>query len=176
MQGDDEITKTHTVLDLFKTPNLRKITLILWFSWAVNSFIYYGFSLNMSDFGGNFYITFLLSGLIELPSILSTVLLLRFIGRSKLFPLAMTLTAVSCFAVIPSKGEWLKVMFALLGKFGVISAWDIMSVQAPELFPTILRHTGMGSSSVVGRVGSISAPFMKNLVINNNFFNDLLIF
>ena len=165
MQRDDEITKTHTVLDLLKTPNLRKVTLIMWYLWIVNALIYYGFSFNMSDFGGNFYVTFLLSGLVELPSQLLSALFLRFIGRRNLFVIFMLMTAISCLAIIPSKSEWMKVSFALLGKFGVSSSWNVMSIHGPELFPTILRNTGIGSSSVVGRIGSLSAPFMKNLVI-----------
>ena len=164
MQSEDEQDKSHSILDLFKTPNLRKITLIFWYESAVNALVYYGFSLNMSDFGGNFYISFLLGGLVEIPSFLLTAFLLRFIGRRKLFAIFMLLTAVSCFAVIPAKEVRLKVMFALLGKFGVNSSLAVMGVHGPEMFPTVLRQTGMGSSSVVARIGSICAPFMKNLV------------
>jgi len=130
-----------------------------------NALLYYGISFNMSDFGGNFYITFLLSGLVEIPSYILPVILLRFIGRRILFAIFMVMTGVSCFAVIPSTSEWLKVMFALIGKFGVNSAWNVISVHGPELYPTVLRVRGLGVASVIGRIGSISAPFMKNLVI-----------
>ncbi len=130
----------------------------------MNALVYYGFSFNMSDFGGNFYITFLLSGLIELPSSLITALGLRYIGRRKLFSGFMFMITVSTLAVIPSKTSAFKVTFALLGKFAVSSSWNVMFVHGPEIFPTVIRHIGSGSSSVVGRFGSIAAPFMKNLV------------
>ena len=126
--------------------------------------VYYGFSLNMSDFGGNFYISFALGGLIEIPSQILSAFSLRFIGRRKMFVIFMLLTVVSCLSVIPAKEDWLKVTLALMGKFGVNSAWNVMGIHGPEMYPTILRQTGMGSASVVGRVGSVSAPFMKNLV------------
>ena len=164
MQQVDEVQHSLSVLDLLKRPNLRTITLILWYSWAVNALLYYGISFNMSDFGGNFYITFLLSGLVELPSQLLSALLLRYIGRPKLYALFCALTASSCLAVIPSTSSWLRVTFALIGKFSINSSWIVMSMLGLELFPTILRSTGMGSASVVGRIGSITAPFMKNLV------------
>ena len=128
----------------------------------------------MSDFGGNFYVTFALAGVVELPSQLCAAVLLRYIGRSKLFPLFMALTAVSCFAVISSDREIIKVLFALMTKFSINSAFNILGVQGAELFPTILRHTGTGSTAVVSRIGSISAPFMKNLV-NLNFKLQFLI-
>jgi hypothetical protein len=153
-----------TILDLFKTPKLCKYTLIFWYSWIVNALVYYGFSFNISDFGGNFYITFLLSGLVELPSALITALGLKYIGRRNLFSFFMLLITLSTLAVIPSKTTAFKVTFALLGKFAVSSAWNVMSIHGPEVFPTVIRHTGFGSCSGIGRIGSISAPYMKNLV------------
>jgi OCT family organic cation transporter-like MFS transporter 4/5 len=155
-----------TILDLLKTPKLRKSTLIFWYSWMANALVYYGFSLNMSDFGGNFYITFFLSGVVELPASLFTAIALRYIGRRKLFSFFMLLITLSTLAVIPSKTTAFKVTFALLGKFAVSSAWCVMLLHGPEVFPTVIRHIGMGSSSVVGRIGSMASPFMKNLVLN----------
>ncbi len=147
-----------------KTPKLRKYTLIFWYSWIVNALVYYGFSLNMSDFGGNFYVTFLLSGLVELPSNLITVLGLRYIGRRKLYSGFMFLIALSTLLYIPSKTTSFKVTSALVGKFAVTSSWCVLYLHTPEVYPTVIRHIGLGSSSSVGRFGSIAAPFMKNLV------------
>ncbi|CAG2183248.1 unnamed protein product, partial [Oppiella nova] len=55
--------KTYTFFDLLRTPNLRKYSLVFGFSWLVIGLVYYGFSLNMADFGGNVYISFLMGGL-----------------------------------------------------------------------------------------------------------------
>ena len=41
----DEVKKV-TFLDLFKTPNLRKNTLIQYFNWFTTTFVYYGLTLN----------------------------------------------------------------------------------------------------------------------------------
>jgi hypothetical protein len=84
-----------------------------------------------------------------------------------MFAIFLLLTAVSCLSVIPAKDNCRKVTFALMGKFGVNSAYNaynVMSIHGQEMYPTVLRQTGTGSASVVGRIGSISAPFMKNLV------------
>ena len=130
VKSNEEKAKKYNVFDLLKTPKLRKVTLIMWWEWIVNAMIYYGFSFNMSNFGGNFYLTFLLSGLVELPSNLLSALLLRLVGRRKLFFGFMSLTGVSCLAIIPSINIlWLRVAFALIGKFGVTSAWSVMGIQ-----------------------------------------------
>jgi hypothetical protein len=42
------------LIDLFKTPNMRRLTLIIYFIWFVNALVYYGLSLNVGDFGDVF--------------------------------------------------------------------------------------------------------------------------
>ncbi|CAG2100136.1 unnamed protein product [Medioppia subpectinata] len=157
--------KGHNVLDLFKTPNIRKYTLIIWYGQAINALIYYGLSLNMGDFGGNFYVTFLLMGLMELPAQLFLPLFLRYIGRRKVYAMFMIITALSCVAVVPSQSQssWLRVLLALVAKYGISSSWMALSIHGSEIYPTVVRNTGQGVASVVGRVGSISGPFMGNL-------------
>ena len=152
------------MIDLIKTPNIRKYTLIIGFSYIVNALIYYGFSFNMSDFGGNFYITFLLSGLVELPSTFMALFLYKFVPRKRFYVGFMLIIALSAFAVIPSKAEWLKVSLALLGKFAVSISWNVIGLISTELYPTVIRNTGKGVIGVVARIGSISAPFMGDLV------------
>ncbi|CAG2100137.1 unnamed protein product [Medioppia subpectinata] len=157
--------KGHNVLDLFKTPNIRKYTFIIWYGQAINALIYYGLSLNMGDFGGNFYVTFLLMGLMELPAQVLLPLFLRYIGRRKVYAMFMIITAMSCVAVVfsQSQSSWLRVLLALVAKYGISSSWMALSVHGSEIYPTVVRNTGQGVASVVGRVGSISGPFMGNL-------------
>jgi hypothetical protein len=73
------------------------------------------------------------------------------------------LIALSTLAVIPSKTTSFKVISALVGKFAVTSSWCVLYLHVLEVYPTVIRHIGLGSSSV-GRFDSIAAPFMKNLV------------
>ena len=41
-------------LDLFRTPNMRKKTLIIYYSWFATSFVYYGLTLNTNKSGSLF--------------------------------------------------------------------------------------------------------------------------
>lgn len=49
-------------------------------------------------------------------------------------------------------------VIASIGKFGVTAAFATVYVYAAELFPTVLRQTGLGSSSMCARIGSFLAP------------------
>jgi len=53
----------------------------------------------------------------------------------------------------------LKTVFVMIGKFGITSAFGIVFLYSPELFPTTLRSLGTGISSFCGRIGNMSAPF-----------------
>jgi len=53
----------------------------------------------------------------------------------------------------------------MIGKFCVTCTYAMIYVYSSELYPTVARNIGVGSSSMVARVGSILAPFVKELVI-----------
>ena len=59
---------------------------------------------------------------------------------------------------------WLSTTLALLGKFGATGAFAMIYVYTAELYPNALRAVGVGVASATGRVGSILAPFIADLV------------
>ncbi len=149
--------------DLFRTPNMRKKTLIQWFLWFSTAFIYYGLSLNTGTLiPGNFHVNFAVGGLIEFPSYLATIVVLLFLGRR--LPLtAMFLLAGFSFlavALIPERSTTALLAVASMAKMGVTAAFAVVYLYGAELFPTVLRQTGIGSSSMCARVGTIIAPFV----------------
>ena len=52
----------------------------------------------------------------------------------------------------------------ITGKFGMTMGFCIIYIWSAEVYPTSLRTTLMGMSSMMGRVGSIIAPFIADLV------------
>ena len=65
---DPEAGSGATILDLFKTPNLRKNTLIQYFNWFTASFVYYALTFDSGSLiPGDIYLNNLVSGLIEFP-------------------------------------------------------------------------------------------------------------
>ena len=55
-------------LDLFRTPMIRRNTIIISLAWFALGTLYFGLSLNMPEFDGNTYFIFFLSGLVEIPA------------------------------------------------------------------------------------------------------------
>ena len=52
----------------------------------------------------------------------------------------------------------------MIGKLGIAGSFGTIWVFSSELFPTVLRNSGMGASSLFARIGGIIAPYIANLV------------
>lgn len=162
--------------DLWKTRAMCKYTLVLYFTWFVNAFVYYGISLNIGDLGGDLFWNFFFAGLVEFPSYFFTMYIFKYVGRRPLLAIMMYGVGFSCLGVIPfvrddNRYQAVITAIAMLGKFCVTSSFGIIYVYSAEVYPTVLRQIGMGSCSVAGRVGSVLAPFMKELVSQFKFLD-----
>ncbi|KAF8778718.1 Organic cation transporter protein like [Argiope bruennichi] len=156
---------TATVFDLFKTSNLRKNTVILFYSWLVNSFIYFGLSYNTGELHMDPYLSFFLSGAVEFPAYLITIKVIGKVGRRRPLAIAMVIAGLACCLAIPVPSDYapLKAFFPLVGKFCITATFATLYVYSAEIFPTVVRNVGLGTGSTVARVGSIVAPFVREL-------------
>lgn len=154
-----------TVFDLLKTPVLRRRTLILYACWFVNSFTYYAMSLNTNDLGGNPYLNFAIAGAVEFPAYAISIWVIQKMGRRWSQSGCMLLAGTSCIVTIFFSGEtlWVKITFAMFGKFLITASYGILYVYSAEIYPTVVRNVGVGSSSTIARFGAIIAPFVKEL-------------
>nr|XP_027234779.1 organic cation transporter protein-like isoform X1 [Penaeus vannamei]XP_027234780.1 organic cation transporter protein-like isoform X1 [Penaeus vannamei] len=74
--GEPEPKVTKSVIDLLRTPNMRKRSVNLFYCWAVCTLVYYGLSSNSGNLGGNIFVNFIATMLIEIPSYVFSFLVL----------------------------------------------------------------------------------------------------
>jgi len=170
-----EFTKNEdklSILDLFKWKNLRKYALILAFAWACNSFIYYGIALRVGDYGSkNLFVAFTFAGATEIPSIAFTIVCMKMLPRrtTNIFLFSTILTL--CIIQVPLRYfdcQWLQQITMMLAKLFNSCSFTCILYQTMELFPTSIRQTAYSSCSLAGRIGSILAPFIKELSQTTN--------
>ncbi|XP_021942710.1 organic cation transporter protein-like isoform X2 [Zootermopsis nevadensis] len=156
------------IMDLFRTPNIRKNSLVLYIIWFSVYLVYYGLVLNLGNIGGDIYLNTVLSGIVEVPAVAISILFLLKMGRR--WPLCLTLmgSGVACFltlAIPPGDKslQWVTITFAMVGKFSVSSSNAVMPVFTAELFPTVVRNLGVGSSNVPAGIALMLVPYLWNL-------------
>ncbi|XP_076352142.1 organic cation transporter protein-like isoform X2 [Tachypleus tridentatus] len=161
-----ENVMVHTIVDVLRTPNLRKIALNMFFCWFVNAFVYYGLSLGVVDLDGNPYLNVFLSGLMEVPAYILTVFVLHQWGRRYPLCFFMVIGGIAC-SVMPAVSQdmdILKVVLAMFGKFCITSSFEMVYIYGAELYPTVVRNMAIGCSCMFARVGSAVAPLVRYLV------------
>lgn len=151
--------RKYTVLDLVRTPRMRKQSLILFYLWFVNVLVYYGLSLNISDFGMNIYLTQMIFGLVEMPARTITLFTLNRSRRiSQLAFLAVGGLACLLTIFIPDDLSVVRTVLAMVGKFGITASLSIVYIYSAEVFPTVIRQNGIGMGSMCARAGGVIAP------------------
>ncbi|XP_076730402.1 solute carrier family 22 member 6 isoform X3 [Maylandia zebra] len=151
----------HSFLDLVRTPRMRKHSLIVFYLWFVNVLVYYGLSLNISDFGMNIYLTQMIFGLVEMPARTITLFTLNRSRKiSQLAFLAVGGTACLLTIFIPDDLSVVRTVLAMIGKFGITASLSIIYVYSAEVFPTVIRQNGIGIGSMCARTGGVLAPMM----------------
>lgn len=157
-------------------PALRRTTLAILAVWLLVSLSYYGVfvwlpgQLARDGLGfvrGHGFLVLL--ALAQLPGYALAAWGVERWGRIATLRVFLILSAAGCalFVMAPSgaalAGALLLMSFALLGTWGALYAIT------PELYPTTLRATGMGTAGAVARLGGLAAPSLLAALASGNF-------
>ncbi|XP_066293689.1 organic cation transporter protein-like isoform X1 [Branchiostoma lanceolatum] len=156
----DETHKSYTILDILRTPNTRKRSLILFFIWFTNNIVYYGIALNITDLSGDVYTNSLIASAVEIPAYLTLLFLQERFGRKLPVFAYLLLTGIGLIVTAALPAGPGRVAVAMISRFCITGGFQSTMIYTVELFPTVTRNIGMGFSSTAGRIGSIVSPFV----------------
>ncbi|XP_056283622.1 solute carrier family 22 member 2 isoform X2 [Pseudoliparis swirei] len=159
VEGD---SSSASLLDLVRTPNMRKHTFILMFNWFTTAVVYQGLILRVGITGGNIYVDFLISALVEFPAAFLILFTIERVGRRLPFSSANIVAGAACLvtAFIPDHLIWLKTAVACIGRLGITMAFEMVVFVNTELYPTYIRNLGVSVCSTLCDVGGIVSPFL----------------
>ncbi|XP_030261805.1 solute carrier family 22 member 2-like [Sparus aurata] len=159
---DEGDSPSASLLDLFRTPNMRKHTFILMFNWFTSAVVYQGLIMRVGIAGGNVYIDFLISGLVEFPAAFLILITIERIGRRLPFAAANIVAGAACVitAFIPDSMFWFKTVVACIGRLGITMAFEMVVFVNTELYPTFIRNLGVSVCSTLCDIGGIVSPFL----------------
>ncbi|XP_058533296.1 solute carrier family 22 member 4 isoform X3 [Ochotona princeps] len=153
------------ILDLFRTRNIATLTIMSVLLWMLTSVGYFALSLDSPNLHGDVYLNCFLSALIEVPAYVTAWLLLRTLPRRYIISGVLFLGGgvLLLIQLVPADYSFVSIGLAMLGKFGITSAFSMLYVFTAELYPTLVRNMAVGVTSMASRVGSIIAPYFVYL-------------
>ena len=72
-------------MDMFKNPEMRLISIVMFINWIVVTLGYYGISMGAANLGGNVFVSNILLASIEIPAHIFCMLVLDYWGRKPVF-------------------------------------------------------------------------------------------
>ncbi|XP_061204609.1 solute carrier family 22 member 6-like isoform X1 [Neopsephotus bourkii] len=151
------------VAALFRTPGMRTVSGGVSFVWFSTSFAYYGLAMDLQGFGVDVYLSQLLFGAVDIPAKLVSALVIGGLGRRVAQGGSLALAGVCILAnsAVPGELRALRMALAVLGKGSLAASFNCAYIYTGELFPTVIRQTGLGLGGTMARVGGMVAPLVR---------------
>ncbi|XP_074651851.1 organic cation transporter protein-like [Tubulanus polymorphus] len=170
-----------SVFGIFKRPRMAMYSIVMFYSWLANSMLYFGISFSFTLLPGNIYLNFFLNGLAEIPAYLTGMYALGHGRRIALFTFLMIGGIANIIIVLvatyaSSTVTWLTpvmITLAMVGKFGITGSYSTTYLYAAEMFPTFIRNSSVGLSSLWETLGAVMAPFVLEWAGGSQIFRVL---
>ncbi|XP_032497609.1 solute carrier family 22 member 6 isoform X3 [Phocoena sinus] len=152
-----------SAMELLRCPALRRLFLCLSMLWFATSFAYYGLVMDLQGFGVSIYLIQVIFGAVDLPAKLVGFLVINSMGRRPAQMASLLLAGVCILinGVVPQDQSIVRTSLAVLGKGCLAASFNCIFLYTGELYPTVIRQTGLGMGSTLARVGSIVSPLVS---------------
>ncbi|GCB82626.1 hypothetical protein scyTo_0022039, partial [Scyliorhinus torazame] len=119
--------------------------------------------MDLQGFGVDIYLIQFIFGAVDIPAKSMGFLTMSLIGRR--FTQSSSLILAGSFILanifVPKDLQALRTAFAAVGKGCLACAFSCCYLYSGELYPTVVRQTGLGLVSTMARVGAILAPIIR---------------
>ncbi|XP_074113374.1 organic cation transporter protein [Cotesia typhae] len=165
-----------SIIDLFRTTNMRIKSLAIFFNWAVCGMGLFGMTQYIGQVGGDIFVNFAVSGATQIPGNFVAWWVMNKLGRKITLMTSHITAGVAALLLIavPQNLAWLRLILACFGIVGMSVSFTTVYLFSGELFPTVVRNIGVGTSSMCARIGSMVAPFVVSLSLVRGFLPPLI--
>lgn len=152
-----------SAMELLRCPALRRLFLCLSMLWFATSFAYYGLVMDLQSFGVSIYLIQVIFGAVDLPAKFVSFLVINSLGRRPAQMASLLLAGICILVngVVPQDQSIVRTSLAVLGKGCLAASFNCIFLYTGELYPTVIRQTGLGIGSTMARVGSIVSPLVS---------------
>ncbi|XP_008550387.1 organic cation transporter protein [Microplitis demolitor] len=153
---------------LFTDSELRKKTFIVDFSYYVTATGSYILVFSVDNFKSSRYLYMSILAVNEILGVLVISVILKFFTTRKSLILTYTVAFILMITIsaVPENNKNIIMGLALAGKFCFSASFTVNLVFLSELFPSNVRNTAFGTCIVLLQIGSMTAPYIVDLLGN----------
>ncbi|XP_057540002.1 organic cation/carnitine transporter 7-like [Amaranthus tricolor] len=176
-KGDGSHTGILESLSMLLSPKLIRSTLLLWVVFFGNAFTYYGLvllttELNKTDstcylrqIGSQEvadinYMNVFITSFAELPGLILAAVIVDRLGRKVSMAALLFLCFVFMLPLVTHQPDGLTTALLFGARACIMGSFTLMFLYAPEIYPTVVRSTGVGLGSSMARIGGMIAPLV----------------
>lgn len=152
---------------LFRYPCLLLRYTLLYCCWILVVMCIYGLMLNVSNMSGDIFVNVTMMTSVDVLSLLFYVLTIERFGRRLVLVVSSAVGGLACLAtILPTVlggDDWIFRGLSIVGRWFMSVSFMAIYVISPELFPTVMRSFGLGSCSMLARIGGLASPYVADL-------------
>lgn len=155
---------------------LARTTIAVMALWFLVSLSYYGVFVwlpaRLATEGFGFvrgYGFLVVLALAQLPGYALAAWGVERLGRRATLQAFLLISAAGCMAFVLAASPVMIAASLIVMSFALLGTWGALYAFTPELYPTTLRGTGMGTAGAMARLGGIAAPSLLRSVIERDF-------
>ncbi|WP_134725048.1 MFS transporter [Paracoccus luteus] len=157
-------------------PALARTTVAVLAVWFLVSLSYYGVFVwlpgKLATEGFGFvrgYGFLVLLALAQLPGYALAAWGVENWGRQRTLRIFLILSAAGCLLFVSAQATLIVAAALLLMSFALLGTWGALYALTPEVYPTTLRATGMGTAGAAARLGGLAAPSVMAALATRDF-------
>lgn len=155
---------------------LARTTLAVLAVWFLVSLSYYGVFVwlpgKLATVGFGFvrgYGFLVILALAQLPGYALAAWGVDHWGRQRTLRIFLMLSALGCLIFVTASASAVVAGALMLMSFALLGTWGALYALTPEIYPTTLRATGMGTAGAVARLGGLAAPSLMAVLATRDF-------
>ncbi|XP_063067142.1 synaptic vesicle 2-related protein-like [Engraulis encrasicolus] len=114
--------------------------------------------------------------LAEFPGLFITLWVIDRLGRRKSMVLCFVAFSICILPLYACIGRVPLTIFIFIARAFITGGWQAAYVYTPEVYPTVTRAVGIGTSSGLARVGALLTPFVAQVLLRSSVYLTLSVY
>ncbi|KAH0568653.1 organic cation transporter protein-like [Cotesia glomerata] len=151
---------------LFTDPIYRKKILIMYYSFFICLMTCFYLVFNVDNFKVNRYVFMITMVIIELISLFSVSIILKFLSSKKTTIILYWIASICLLSMIaiPKENVYMTVGLTVISKLTLSPTFTTNMLFSLKLFPSSVRNSALGTCLLMSQAGSMSAPYLVDFL------------